>query len=150
MPDKLYHCSPEFITGEIVPYHSKKLTTLNGGVITSVVHASSNLEISIAAAMLKLYQPHNIKGKFFTPHLKTRGDSPYLILFDGEITNDRLYLYELPTQEFIQLGRENDWYIGTPIQPLNKQEIQIDDYRHLIKHATKFDFLAKAAQTLAK
>jgi len=66
-----------------------------------------------------------------------------LVVVSGKIRRgEKVYLYKLPKDAFRNTGVPKDkpeWVSETPVEPCGTEEVNVDDYLHLVRKATPED-----------
>lgn len=64
-----------------------------------------------------------------------------LVLFEGDIRKGKkFYLHKLPSTSFKEMPEgSHQWVSFKPVKPIEIQELNVDDYKHLVRKASKKD-----------
>ena len=127
-PPFLWHGSAKKIEGELIlPKQGRdsRGTPENNQL---GVYATRNRDVAITMALKRS------KG-VGSGHVSYGGRPPYGI-FEELPTQERVYLYKLPSETFEPAGR-GQWISFQPVKPIKEEEVLVKDVMHLVRKATE-------------
>lgn len=132
----LFHGSTRLIKGKLIPKTAEDLEEHPSNIIKAV-YATDKKEVAIAMAIISL---RGVNGASLLDYKKGK---PVGKIYIGWPKAKYVYLYTLPEKTFKKSkGVRNQYYSEKPVKPINVERINIKDYLHLIKKATKKETLA--------
>jgi hypothetical protein len=136
-PNILYHGSPAKFDGPLEPRQAHDV----GGRATAnlkAVYATEDKKMSITMGLLEK------GGDIFSDFKGIDGQPPgQLVAVRGKIRHgEKMYLYKLPKATFTNTEHPSDspeWFSEVAVQPCGIEELNVDDYLHLVREATPQD-----------
>lgn len=129
----LYHGSPKkLIAGELLPRQAKDVDKTKTENCQKAVYATDRKMIAIAMAILASKGVNgaslNMAGK----------EEPYGTIYSGWPEQKKIYLYSLPSGNFLETGKESHQYFSRQsVKPIKTELLNIDDYLPLIRKASE-------------
>lgn len=133
-PRILYHGSSTAITGkELIPKQSNDLGQNPENLIKGV-YATDIKDLAIAMAIISS-KGVNWSSLSFSKYEKGKSKS---IIYKGYPLQKEIYLYHLPSTNFIQSKRIKHQFVSkNKVKPIKFEKLNIKDYKHLFKKATE-------------
>jgi hypothetical protein len=127
----LYHGSPHKLKGDkLIPKPAEDLEKNKHNTITGI-YASGFKNAAIAMAVL------STKGVWHAG-LDTAAKNPIGIIYRGWPKQRYIYLHYLPSRTFKNIPKNSaQWVSEKPIKPLRTERLNVKDYIHFVRKATK-------------